>query len=101
MEVGRLSDKTHRRPLGLPWMSETGGKAKNKMWRIGGADGIRTHDLLDAIEARSQLRHSPTRGVTKEVYHSPMSRTGAKRANASHVTRLFVEHFGFAEIEFV
>ena len=26
----------------------------------GGADGIRTHDLLDAIEARSQLRHSPT-----------------------------------------
>ena len=27
---------------------------------IGGADGIRTHDLLDAIEARSQLRHGPT-----------------------------------------
>jgi hypothetical protein len=27
---------------------------------FGGADGIRTHDLLDAIEARSQLRHSPT-----------------------------------------
>src|SRR5260370_28998345 len=26
----------------------------------GGADGIRTHDLLDAIEARSQLRHGPT-----------------------------------------
>ncbi len=22
--------------------------------------GIRTHDLLDAIEARSQLRHGPT-----------------------------------------
>ena|SRR5215831_10727272 len=30
---------------------------KNK---VGGADGIRTHDLLDAIEARSQLRHGPT-----------------------------------------
>ena len=29
---------------------------------IGGADGIRTHDLLDAIEARSQLRHGPTGG---------------------------------------
>ncbi len=29
---------------------------------IGGADGIRTHDLLDAIEARSQLRHGPTVG---------------------------------------
>ena len=28
--------------------------------KIGGADGIRTHDLLDAIEARSQLRHGPT-----------------------------------------
>ncbi len=27
---------------------------------FGGADGIRTHDLLDAIEARSQLRHGPT-----------------------------------------
>ena len=29
--------------------------------KVGGADGIRTHDLLDAIEARSQLRHGPTR----------------------------------------
>jgi len=28
--------------------------------RVGGADGIRTHGLLDAIEARSQLRHGPT-----------------------------------------
>ena len=35
-------------------------KRRNK---VGGADGIRTHDLLDAIEARSQLRHGPT-GVT-------------------------------------
>ena len=35
----------------------------------GGADGIRTHDLLDAIEARSQLRHGPTEGMPK-VYHS-------------------------------
>jgi hypothetical protein len=26
----------------------------------GGAEGIRTLDLLDAIEARSQLRHGPT-----------------------------------------
>src|SRR4030081_1823508 len=37
---------------------------------FGGADGIRTHDLLDAIEARSQLRHGPTGGTTK-AYHSP------------------------------
>jgi hypothetical protein len=34
-----------------------GGIQKQK---IGGADGIRTHGLLDAIEARSQLRHGPT-----------------------------------------
>ena len=35
---------------------------------FGGADGIRTHDLLDAIEARSQLRHGPTGGA-KKFYH--------------------------------
>ena len=39
------------------------------MANFGGADGIRTHDLLDAIEARSQLRHGPTEGVQR-VYHS-------------------------------
>jgi hypothetical protein len=40
---------------------------------IGGADGIRTHDLLDAIEARSQLRHGPTGEEIrlKPVYHPP------------------------------
>jgi hypothetical protein len=27
---------------------------------IGGAEGVRTPDLLDAIEARSQLRYGPT-----------------------------------------
>ena len=32
---------------------------------IGGADGIRTHGLLDAIEARSQLRHGPTADSTE------------------------------------
>ena len=31
--------------------------------KFGGADGVRTHDLLDAIEARSQLRHGPTEGT--------------------------------------
>src|ERR1700676_3046942 len=31
-----------------------------KNGKFGGADGVRTHDLLDAIEARSQLRHGPT-----------------------------------------
>jgi hypothetical protein len=38
----------------------------------GGADGIRTHDLLDAIEARSQLRHGPT--VSFSVYHNRVQR---------------------------
>jgi hypothetical protein len=33
---------------------------------FGGADGIRTHDLLDAIEARSQLRHGPTGELLKQ-----------------------------------
>ena len=36
---------------------------EKKKKQFGGADGIRTHDLLDAIEARSQLRHGPTGGT--------------------------------------
>ena len=46
----RSSGKSSRVPG--PFWTENG--------RIGGADGVRTHDLLDAIEARSQLRHGPT-----------------------------------------
>jgi hypothetical protein len=38
---------------------------ENGIANFGGADGIRTHDLLDAIEARSQLRHGPTGGTLK------------------------------------
>jgi hypothetical protein len=30
----------------------------------GGAGGVRTRDLLDAIEARSQLRYGPTLNAT-------------------------------------
>jgi hypothetical protein len=30
------------------------------MSETGGAGGVRTRDLLDAIEARSQLRYGPT-----------------------------------------
>jgi hypothetical protein len=48
-------------------------KRRNK---VGGADGIRTHDLLDAIEARSQLRHGPT-GDTPRAYHSPLGTLAA------------------------
>lgn len=34
-----------------------------KLWslKFGGAGGVRTRGLLDAIEARSQLRYGPTR----------------------------------------
>jgi hypothetical protein len=38
---------------------------------IGGADGIRTHDLLDAIEARFQLRHGPTAFGYVDFYTPP------------------------------
>ena len=41
--------------------------AKKNPGIFGGADGIRTHDLLDAIEARSQLRHGPTGGTSKSL----------------------------------
>ena len=34
---------------------------------LGGAEGIRTPDLLSAIQARSQLRHSPTRIAAPKV----------------------------------
>jgi hypothetical protein len=46
--VGGRVSLTHRR-------SETGTGG-----RIGGPEGIRTPDLFNAIEARSQLRHRPT-----------------------------------------
>jgi hypothetical protein len=39
---------------------QSGGKNRMGKSRNGGAGGIRTPDLLDAIEARSQLRHGPT-----------------------------------------
>ena len=35
--------------------------------RVGGADGVRTRDLVNAIHARSQLRHSPTFWSTQQA----------------------------------
>jgi integrase len=55
----------------------------------GGADGIRTHDLLDAIEARSQLRHGPT-AVGSLVFYSIRDKAGSnhsKRAVLAPKTR--------------
>ena len=42
---------------------------------LGGADGIRTHDLLDAIEARSQLRHGPTAKLFFSLPYPPRRAT--------------------------
>src|SRR6266852_2067037 len=61
----------------------------------GGADGIRTHDLLDAIEARSQLRHGPTGGTTPILTSRPSLRlrlhsVGRKEAQRSTSTTLLV-----------
>jgi hypothetical protein len=50
--------------------------------RNGGADGIRTHDLLDAIEARSQLRHGPTGEILFNA--SIVSCFSSTRAALSH-----------------
>ena len=61
----------------------------------GGADGIRTHDLLDAIEARSQLRHGPTEGTAPILTSRPSLRlrlhsVGRKEAQRSTSTTLLV-----------
>jgi hypothetical protein len=57
-----------RRKKRPPQKAAATGTPKQKIdargkFEFGGADGVRTHDLLDAIEARSQLRHGPTGGT--------------------------------------
>ena len=45
------------------WLQSSGGEMYQGFVTldfIGGAEGIRTPDLLNAIQTRSQLRHSPT-----------------------------------------
>ncbi len=51
----------------MPGNSERFSRVSSLDSSNGGADGIRTHDLLDAIEARSQLRHGPTGGTSKSL----------------------------------
>ena len=53
-EILRLSDVVATGGLTLKNVNE------DVIGDIGGADGVRTRDLLDAIEARSQLRYGPT-----------------------------------------
>jgi hypothetical protein len=50
-----------------------GRKRREGRYEFGGADGIRTHDLLDAIEARSQLRHGPTGKERQLTFIAPRS----------------------------
>ena len=60
---GRAVEPTEFEPVTLPvlpgsaWQHDGNATDYNKS---GGADGVRTRDLLDAIEARSQLRYGPT-----------------------------------------
>src|SRR5260370_29741286 len=66
-----------------------------KKIKVGGADGIRTHDLLDAIEARSQLRHGPTEGTAPILTSRPSLRlrlhsVGRKEAQRSTSTTLLI-----------
>src|SRR5271157_6261451 len=51
----------------VPGNSEQFSRVSSLVSSNGGADGIRTHDLLDAIEARSQLRHGPTGGTSRSL----------------------------------
>ena len=51
--------------------------------KFGGAGGIRTPDLLDAIEARCQLRYGPTAGLV-ESYSS-------KQEGSNHLSGLMRE----------
>jgi hypothetical protein len=50
-------------------------------WKNGGPGGSRTRDLFNAIEARSQLRHRPTRiGWLNYTQHC---RGGVKRRRSA------------------
>ena len=54
--MGRgLSDRGHARRR-AQWIQ----LYKDSFGKIGGAGGVRTRDLIDAIDARSQLRYGPT-----------------------------------------
>ena len=55
----------------------------SKKGESGGADGIRTHDLLDAIEARSQLRHGPTGEKLVSAFIAPQTRASTRLALAT------------------
>src|SRR5207245_1633973 len=57
----------------------------------GGADGIRTHDLLDAIEARSQLRHGPTGMKQRKPFYMSAKAASTTSSLSDHSVRLEYE----------
>ncbi len=57
---------------------------------FGGPEGIRTLDLFHAMEARSQLRHRPTRGLVSHQYNTALM----NREIALSVVREFVQSDG-------
>src|SRR5579862_2946569 len=72
--------------------------------RSGGADGIRTHDLLDAIEARSQLRHGPTGKYNAPFYSTRAQRASTRASRAiipSSLQQRFVPSRNISEADFV
>ena len=64
--ISRLGDREEKGDV-LKGDENICAAAKKNLGIFGGADGIRTHDLLDAIEARSQLRHGPTGGTLESL----------------------------------
>ena len=57
-----------------------------KKKKNGGAEGIRTLDLLDAIEARSQLRHGPTELTKSNISAGGGSERTLRRGPQDHAT---------------
>jgi hypothetical protein len=51
---------------GLESPSTSSGHQIFALQKFGGADGSRTHDLLNAIQALSQLSYGPTHGRTEK-----------------------------------
>src|SRR5438477_8899828 len=70
---------------------------------IGGADGIRTHDLLDAIEARSQLRHGPTGMKQRKPFYMSAKAASTTSSLSSSLSdhRVRLEYEPMAKLTFL
>jgi hypothetical protein len=66
--------------------------------KFGGAEGVRTPDLLDAIEARSQLRHGPTGQMSDVAFIAPPLQTvkhgfRARKSPRNSLRHLWLCHY--------